>query len=64
MSVLIFGHKGNLLPESEPADDGVRGLEVKRSVHNLLRLMDESSGRESLINCNRKSVVIRNFVFK
>lgn len=45
-------------------DESVRGLDIKRCVHNLLRLMDESGGKEKLIKQDRKSVVVRNFVFK
>ena len=37
---------------------------MKVSVNSLLRLMEESGGKEKLINCNRKSVNIRKFLVK
>ena len=63
ISLLIFGRKGNFTNDGLSEDESVRGKDIKRCVHNLLRLMDESGGKDKLINKYRKSVVIRNFVF-
>ena len=37
---------------------------IRVCVNSLLRLMDESDGKEKLIKCLRKSVNIRKFVVK